>query len=388
MTTKCPICKSREKEMLSKLCDNMKIMGPNFPDSTTSTVCCKKCGTVFVETEATQENFNEYYEKYAKCISYYDAFGKEKADSYYGHIFDTIKKYITPESKILDAGCGYGDFVKFLNKKGYKNVLGIDISDSCIKKAKEKRLNVEYRNILDENKDFENKFDFVVFSHTAEHILDFNKSMEKAKSYLKNGGRIYAEFPDSKKYLDVDFVPYFFYTYEHTLHFSEKTFENISRAFNLELIDKKGYLKLESYYVMYGVYEKNENTPKNTPEFTDETRNAVEEYGKICARKLRPVIEKFEKSGEELILWGIGASTAQLLNDNFDNCNIIQLIDSNPARQGVKFNIGGKIFATEAPEKLKNKTATIVILPVMYANSIQKQIKNSGIENKTATLKN
>ena len=44
---------------------------------------------------------------------------------------------VNKEAHILDIGCGDGGFVYFLQKSGYTNCTGIDVSDEQIKAGKE-----------------------------------------------------------------------------------------------------------------------------------------------------------------------------------------------------------------------------------------------------------
>ena len=60
---------------------------------------------------------------------------------------------------------------------------------------------------------------------------------------------------------------------------------------------------------------------------TDERSGLLEQLQKDCWKKTEDLRSEFEKTQEKLILWGIGASTALLLNNTFNNCNVIQLID-------------------------------------------------------------
>lgn len=54
-----------------------------------------------------------------------------------------LKKYRIPGKKILDIGCGQGDHMFFLGKKGYE-LFGIDKAEKQIKNAKEKYKNLSF----------------------------------------------------------------------------------------------------------------------------------------------------------------------------------------------------------------------------------------------------
>jgi len=385
MSLNCPICHSDKKNHLTKLSNNMKIMGDTFPVSQSTIVNCVDCGCVYIDMDTNQSHFSYYYNSgYSKTISYYDAFGKVVTDEYFTHIYASIERYMTKESQILDMGAGHGEFSRFLVEHGYKNILAIEPSEINCQGILKKSIAYLNDDSFSTDVSLVGKFDVVILSHVLERFVDFEKALKNIKSMLKENGILYIEMPDSKKYCDVDSMPYFFLNYEHIMHATSETFENLSRSYGLELLASKSYLKCGSYYVINGVFKN--NGQYSDIMYTDETKHAIERYVHDSKEKLAPAVTKLEISGEKLILWGIGASTAQLLNETFDKCHVMALIDSNTARQGIEYNIAGKLFKIQSPNDLITENATIVVLPVMYKNSIINQIKLLGYTNKIITL--
>lgn len=387
MSRNCPICEYPKKELMTNLCANMKIMGPTFPETPSQIVMCRKCGCVYVDMEATQEDFNGYYtSESAQSLSYYEVYGKESTDVYFNDILNKFKYKINYDSQILDIAGGLGDFGVFLKEKGYKNVTVLDVNKKCVEKCSERGLDTILSDTEQFDKPLEGRFDLAVSIHSLEHYFDIKTAMESTKKLVKEGGYIYIEVPNAMKYTEVGSVPYTMYTYEHTLHLTHHTMKNIASAFGIKLLDVGQFFKAGSYYVLYGFYQNCET--ENNVEFSTETKDAVLKYDKHSAEKLKPAIKKFEKSQEPLILWGIGASTALLLNESFNKCNVISLIDRNPARQGIQYNIAGCELTIQDPDTIKDENATIVVLPYWYKDSIIKQIKEMGFKNKTMSLSN
>ncbi|MCH8317659.1 MAG: methyltransferase domain-containing protein [Bacteroidetes bacterium] len=125
--------------------------------------------------------------------------------------------------RILDIGCGYGGLLLLLQKSGYKNTEGIDISEEQVKIAKELGLkNIKQTDInayLELNND---EFDVIVGIDIIEH---FNKPelislLEKIKrSLIQNGGMAIFRTPNT----DAPFgSTYYFgdYTHESFLNYS------------------------------------------------------------------------------------------------------------------------------------------------------------------------
>lgn len=382
----CPICNSNSKTVLSEICGNLKIMGSHFPDTASSNVVCTNCGTVFVDTTASQEDFDRYYDSMAKTMKYADAFGNVVTTEYFENILAAIVPFINSDSRILELGCGVGEFSEFMAKKGYKNVTAVDVSAENIALAKRAGVNALVGNVAASEgilNDSAPKFDLIVFSHTVEHILMMRQAMQNVRNLLAKDGILFIEVPDAAQYSNVDMPPYFFFTYEHLVHFTTETLKNLSSAFELTLLQSKTYLKCDRYYVLYGIFRSGDSAPILRE---SQTESAIREYEANCRENLKPFIGKLEQDNERLILWGVGASTAQLLNGNFDQCDVVKLVDSNPARQGIQFKVGGRSLKIEAPNTVTDVNATIVVLPVMYRASIVQQIREAGLTNKIVTL--
>ena len=92
-------------------------------------------------------------------------------------------------SKILDFGCGLGDFTDFISTLGF-DVLGVDISETVINLAKIKHNNVKFH-ILNEDDRIPapaNHFSAVWSSEVIEHIFDVNAHLKEIHRVLKPNG--------------------------------------------------------------------------------------------------------------------------------------------------------------------------------------------------------
>lgn len=382
---KCLICGSDKREMLTQLCSNMNIMGPFFQEKVSSIVACRCCGHVYVDIDAPQEAFTEYYSsEYSKSLSYSEVFGAEHADHYYANIVKRLEKYVCRDGKILEIGGGIGELAAYLQNHGFADITVLEPSPRCLRLCGERGISVISSDAMEPPKNTSEKYDFIIINHTLEHILRFDLVLKTARAMLKKEGHIYIEVPDASRYKDTDFVPYWFFTYEHLFHMSPDFFGNMAAAFQFEVVEKESYLKCNSYHVMYAIVRKTEN--RGAIVYTDTTIDAVKQYIVDCETKLQPVIEKLERSQEPLILWGVGTSTAQLLNKNFDNCNVRKLIDSNPYRQQVTYCVGGKALKIMDPSTIQEADGTILILPLMYDASIRKQITEMKLKNRVMSL--
>jgi SAM-dependent methyltransferase len=74
-------------------------------------------------------------------------------------------------SRILDIGCGYGQLLRELERRGYANVYGIDVSRQAVESCAEQSLNAQLISSLQlfcVNSGA--KYNFIVLSHVLEHL--------------------------------------------------------------------------------------------------------------------------------------------------------------------------------------------------------------------------
>lgn len=132
-----------------------------------------------------------------KSASDYDAWYTHKKGSFVDKVetdlaFKLIK--IKEGMKILDVGCGTGNFSVKLAKMGCK-VTGIDISNEMLniarKKSKEQNLDIEFLNMDLNNLKFDdNSFDAVLSMTAFEFIQDAPKALEELFRIVKKDGQI------------------------------------------------------------------------------------------------------------------------------------------------------------------------------------------------------
>ena len=83
-----------------------------------------------------------------KVKDFYNSYSKRFSQTRYS-VWDVVKNFnnsINPNSKILDAGCGNGKNMVYLQNEGH-TVKGVDFSDSLLDICKEKSLDVQYSDI-------------------------------------------------------------------------------------------------------------------------------------------------------------------------------------------------------------------------------------------------
>ena len=107
--------------------------------------------------------------------------------------FSCIKERAN-QSQILDFGCGTGLSIEKTIKYNPKRIVGIDISEVSIekakKKAKEMGINVDYYVDNCEKTKFENNSFDIIYGAGILHHLEFNKCLDEIHRILKSNGNL------------------------------------------------------------------------------------------------------------------------------------------------------------------------------------------------------
>lgn len=111
-------------------------------------------------------------------------------------LIKNLKKYLTPNSLILDAGCGTGGTFSYLKKAGFRNITSVDNSEIALKFCKKR--GVPNLRLASVNKlPFKNNtFDAVICMDVLYHQGVYpQKAVGEFYRVLKKGGLLYIQEP-------------------------------------------------------------------------------------------------------------------------------------------------------------------------------------------------
>lgn len=221
--------------------------------------------------------------------------------------------------KVLDVGTGVGEFIDLLkeNLKDYTEIIGIDMNDIALEKAKERFQdeNIKFIKMDAENLNFEdNTFDMVCISNSIHHLPNAHKVFNEMKRVLKVGGYFVIQemFCDNQNEAQLTHVYFHHFNAEiQTLlgGYHNKTFKK------QEILDIGKSLELENLIHFECVYE--EDNPISDEELKG-MLNAVDNYA--YKTKDFPQYESYRQQGqiikERLLNVGISSATELVIIGN------------------------------------------------------------------------
>jgi 2-polyprenyl-3-methyl-5-hydroxy-6-metoxy-1,4-benzoquinol methylase len=105
-------------------------------------------------------------------------------------------QYISSDSRLLDIGCGAGDFLNELRKLTPAELHGMEPPGPAAQRAK-KTIGIHLHiTRLSESSLPDNYFELVSLRHVFEHFSDPSVALNKIDSLLKPGGHIYISIPN------------------------------------------------------------------------------------------------------------------------------------------------------------------------------------------------
>ena len=329
---------------------------------------CEICGFIF--NRAFEHEKLEYGDNYENSQLHSNIFNQ--------HVSDIINNLINigdiKNSKIMEIGCGNGQFLIKLMKGLDKSNTGYGFDPSYKKKSSILENNIVFskKYFLSDSIDFIS--DIVISRHVIEHIPEPIPFLQEIRKNIEKNSRVFTETPR------IDWIlknhVFWDFTYEHCSFFS---FNSITTAFEIsgfKVIIKKAifgeqYMWIECKKVDQGKISKNgKEIVKLTKEYLKAEKNII----KLWLEK----ISKLQKNGK-IALWGAGGKGTTFAN-LLDPKNIIFdcIIDINPKKWN-KFIPGSGHIIINPKEIEEKKIKSIIIMNPNYTNEVSKMIQNKDI---------
>jgi 2-polyprenyl-3-methyl-5-hydroxy-6-metoxy-1,4-benzoquinol methylase len=136
-----------------------------------------------------RENTEKLYDHFSPL--YWVKFGLQPNETHKEYL-QKFLRMLSPHSKLLSAGCGAGRYDGILSEAGH-TVVGIDISEGMLERAREKFPEIKYEKKGVQEIDYQNDFDGAICIDALEHIFpeEWPITVRNFKEALKPDGILY-----------------------------------------------------------------------------------------------------------------------------------------------------------------------------------------------------
>jgi len=216
---KCPLCKKKDLKLIAKNKD-MRFGCWGFRKKILE--CCF-CSLQFLYPKWSEDGLKKIYKGYNKQKDFKTQKNPSKRISPY------LTKYIDKNDWTLEVGCGSGDNVKRLRKKGYR-VIGIDKDPSVTNHDKR----IYHFDIFDSEMR-RMKFSFVYAIHLLEHLAEPQKFIRRLNVILSDEGKFLLEIPNLEDPLltlyKIEEFKKFYYVPHHVFFYNPRTIEFLLKVY-------------------------------------------------------------------------------------------------------------------------------------------------------------
>lgn len=249
MSNKCPWCQSEKAHIHLSLKDYFLTQEPF------DIMVCEDCGLLYTTPKPSDEKLGDYY----KSDDYYSH--QENKKGFIPRVYEAVKSVnlkhkiaIATQGKepdrLLDVGCGVGDFLHYAEQNGWQ-CTGAEPSEDAASIAK-KRIKAEIMLPKDLEKLPDESFDVITMWHVLEHVSDLQWQVNQLNRLLKKGGRLVIALPNFRSY-DAQYYKDKWAAYDVPRHLNHFSQDSIAKIFNINSLVQKPTQKLvwDAFYISF-----------------------------------------------------------------------------------------------------------------------------------------
>jgi len=382
---KCPICGSKQINVFFEISDTpvhccllwtSKDTAKNCPKGDIKLAFCSVCGFIWNLTfDPDLLKYSQRYENSLFFSPYFQDYSRWQAER-------LIKRYNLYNKKIIEIGCGRGNFLLLLSKLGKNFGLGFNPTYSEEEKLSKAGDKVKFVHDFYTEKYWDYQADLIICRHVLEHVdnpKDFLKRLRQAI-----GGRLntylFFEIPNAlRTFRELSMCEII---YEHYSYFTPFSLSFIFASSEFRIcklteqyegqflcIDARPYEQPKKYFD----YHK----PDKIKQLDRVISSFATNYRKKVKKRLDKLME-INNNSNRIVIWGAGSRGVTFLN-TYKIMKIDYAVDINPHKQGMYIpGTGQKIVP---PEFLRGyRPDVIIIMNPIYKKEIRDFTKSLGIE--------
>ncbi|MBN2366688.1 MAG: methyltransferase domain-containing protein [Calditrichaeota bacterium] len=343
----------------------------NYPRGEISLGFCPACG--FISNTKFDPGYHEYSSKYEETQGFshtFNKFHKELA-------LKLIEKHDLRNKKIIEIGCGKGEFITMLCELGPNTGYGFDpayVSERNISTARER---VEFIQDFYSEKYVNYHADFVCCKMTLEHIPDTLEFMKVVRRSIADRFNtiVFFQVPDMVRILkDAGFWDIY---YEHCSYFTSGSLARLFRKAGFEVLDL--YKAYDDQYLMIEAKPVNGSGRKILiqEESVEDIRQLIGQFEEKIETIFRSW-QKFLSGKKKTVLWGGGSKGVAFLTTLKLNSEVQYAVDINPYKHGTYMaGTGQKIVS---PDFLKKyQPDLVIVMNPIYMDEIKNDLQKLGI---------
>jgi SAM-dependent methyltransferase len=347
----------------------------SFPRGGISLRHCRGCGFIFNSAyEPDLVRYSSFCEESQGYSPTFNAFARKLAAGW-------IDKYNLRGKRIIEIGCGKGEFLKLLCKLGGNTGIGFDPAYVPGRGDEGERKGVEFITDYYGEKYSGYRGDVICCRMTLEHIFDPSGMIETVRRSIgdRYSTLVLFQVPDVTRILrNCAFEDIY---YEHCSYFSPGSLGRLFRSHRFDLLDLEK--TFDDQYILIEAKPAEKKTfmqlsPENDLAELECLVNAFQGQIDTAIKYWQDLLAGIGKNGRRAVIWGSGSKGVAFLS-TLKNSDLIEYaVDINPHRQGTFMAGTGQQIVS--PEFLKSyPPGVVIVMNPIYIDEISGDLKRMGL---------
>ena len=342
-------------------------------------VFCSDCG--FIYNTAFDPTRLDYCPDYENSLDFSPRF-QEYAQSLAKRL---IQRHDLHQKKIIEIGCGKGDFLVLLCELGENYGVGFDpsyIEHSEVSNSARDRVQFVQDVYSEAYRDYQG--DLICCRHTLEHIANPKTLLNGLRNTLKDDGNIPIFFEVPNAIDTFQRMAIWDIIYEHCSYFSPVSLSYIFTQCGFQV--KEIAEEFQGQFLTLEATKSNQKLEKIT--LNQKEIDAVKAFSQDIAlfretfnQKLlswQKILKRISDQGQRAVAWGAGSKGVTFLNLIKQPASINYIVDINPRKYG-KY-IAGTGQQIVSPEFLSDyQPDVVIIMNSIYQDEIKQQVRELGV---------
>lgn len=341
---------------------------------------CGQCGFIF--NRAFDPQLIEYSERYEETQGFsetFNAFHKSLAEK-------LIDRYDLHGKKVIEIGCGKGEFLTMLCELGKNQGTGFDPTYVADRSRAAKTDLADFVTDFYSERYADREADFVCCKMTLEHIPAVEKfiSMVRRTAERNPDAVIFFQVPEVTLILEQ--LGFWDMYYEHCSYFTPASLRMLFERCGFDVKDV--WIDYGDQYLMIDAVRSPKAAPLPAGADVQALAEKVGRFAKAvpaqqAAWKKR--LAEWAAQGQKVVLWGSGSKAVSFLTTLAITDELQYVVDINPHRQGMF--MPGTGHAIVSPDFLADyKPDRVIIMNPIYRGEIAEMLKERGVEPVISTV--
>ncbi|MEM7029140.1 MAG: class I SAM-dependent methyltransferase [Chloroflexota bacterium] len=354
----------------------------NYPQRNIELGYCQTCG--FMSNQCFEPDVHDYSAEYEATQAYsatFNQFHQQLAE----RLTETYQLY---HKRILEIGCGQGEFLKLLCEVGDNQGIGFDPAYRADDEDANPDPNLTFIADFYSEKYAHYQSDFVCCKMTLEHIPNTSEFVGMVRRAVGDDPNtvVFFQIPNMTRILkDVAFWDIY---YEHCSYFTALALRYVFQLAGFEVMQIS--TAYNDQYLMIEV--RPSSHPPTLPENLGESRTALaddvayftDQYNRTLER-WRASLAEMKQKNERVVIWGSGSKGVAFLTALNIREQIQYTVDINPRKTGTY--MAGTCQEIVAPEFLQAyQPAVVIVMNPIYCDEVQADLDRLGVKARLMTV--